>query len=159
MHAPAVEPKVPVSQPIFREVTDYDNLTGRIDAAPTIEIRARVGGSLVKVHFQAEQIVEKGSPLFDIDPRPYRLELEKAEAEFTRSEVQLKRRSAVLENTKRLRASKSVSQSEVDLCEADRDEAQASLRAAQATRDLASLTWSSHGSPLRFAASSAPPAG
>ena len=137
--APAAEWKVQVSQPIVREVIDYETFNGRVDAAQMIEIRARVGGTLVKVHFQAEQTVENGSPLFEIDPRPYRLELEKAEAEVQRSEVQLKKRSAQLEMTKRLRANKSVSQQEVDLYEADRDESQASLRMAQATCDLAKL--------------------
>ncbi len=51
----------------------------------------------------------------------------------------MKKRSAQYENTRRLLASKSVSQEEVNLFEADRDEAQASLRAAQATCDLAKL--------------------
>ena len=137
--APAAEWKVQVSQPIVREVSDYETFQGRVDAAQMIEIRARVGGTLVKVHFQAEQTVEKGSPLFEIDPRSYRLELEKAEAELQRSEVQLKKRSAQLEMTKRLLANKSFSQQEVDLYEADRDEAQASLRVAQATCDMAKL--------------------
>ncbi len=137
--APTAERKVQVSQPIVREVSDYENFAGRVDAAQSIELRARVGGTLVKVHYQAEQTVEKGSPLFEIDPRSYRLELEKAEAEVMRSEVQLKKRSAQYETTKRLRANKNVSQQEVDLYEADRDESQASLRAAQATSDLAKL--------------------
>ncbi len=128
-----------VSQPIVREVSDYEDFNGRVSAAQTIEIRARVGGTLVKVHYQAEQTVEKGSPLFEIDPRPCLLELEKAKAELKRSEVQFKRRSAEAERAKLLQANKGIAQEEVERIEADRDEAQASLRMAQATRDLAGL--------------------
>jgi hypothetical protein len=43
--APAGERKVAVSQPIVREVSDYEDFNGRVDAAQTIEIRARVGGT------------------------------------------------------------------------------------------------------------------
>ncbi len=137
--APSGERKVAVSQPIVREISNYEDFNGRVDAAQTIEIRARVGGTLVKVQYQAEQTTEKGSPLFEIDPRPYRLELEKAEAELKRSEVQFKRRSAEAKRAKVLQANKNIAQEEVDRIEAERDEAQASLRVAQATRDLASL--------------------
>ena len=140
--APAVERKVAVSQPIVREVSDYEELPGRVAAARSIEIRARVGGTIVNVYYGAEHTVEKGSPLFGIDPRPYRIELDKAEAEVNRAEIQLRSRSAEVVQTKRLRqhnAVTHVTQEEVERLEAQRDEAQASLRVAQATRDLASL--------------------
>ena len=133
------ELKVPVSQPVVREVSDYLDYIGLFDAAHTIEIRARVGGTLIAVHYGAGQSLEKGSLLFGIDPRPYRIELDKADAEVERAEIQLRARSAEVAQTKRLREHKVVSQEEVDRFEAQRDEAQASLRVAQATRDLATL--------------------
>src|SRR4030095_1036277 len=65
-------PEVDVAQPIVREVTEWDEDTGRLAASDTVEIRARVSGYLESVHFKEGQIVKKGDVLFVIDPRPFR---------------------------------------------------------------------------------------
>jgi RND family efflux transporter MFP subunit len=130
---------VAVSQPLLREVSDYVDFTGRVEAAQMIEIRARVGGTLVKVYPQAERVIKEGDLLFEIDPRPYQADLEKAEAEVKRSEAQLKRRSAEMQRAKSLQARGGISLDEFDRIEGDRDEAEASMQGARATRDLARL--------------------
>jgi len=136
---PAQEQKVTVSQPLVREVSDYEDFAGRVEAARTIEIRARVGGVLVKVHPQAEGVIEKGSLLFEIDPRPYQAELDRADAAVKLSEVQLKSQSAALQRAKPLLASGAINHDEFDLLEVNRAQAEASLQAARATRELARL--------------------
>src|SRR4051794_4380120 len=68
-------PVVTVSQPLEREVIDYDLYTGHTEAVNTVEIRARVRGELVKVYFEDGAIVKAGDPLFDIDDRPYQAAL------------------------------------------------------------------------------------
>src|ERR1700730_942623 len=45
-------PPVSVSQPVIREVIDYDDYEGRIAAIPNIEVRARVRGHLLKINFE-----------------------------------------------------------------------------------------------------------
>jgi RND family efflux transporter MFP subunit len=130
---------VAVSQPLVREVSDYEDFVGRVEAAQTITIRARVGGILDKAHAQTGKVAEKGELLFEIDPRPYQAELEKAEAEVKRSEAQWKRRSTEMRRAKSLQATGGITQDEFDRIEGDRDEAEASLQGARATRELARL--------------------
>ena len=48
--APA-PPKVTVSEPLHRRITEYDEYTGRFAAVATVEVRARVSGALEQVNF------------------------------------------------------------------------------------------------------------
>ena len=86
--------KVEVSNPIVREVLDYEDFTGHTDAISTIEIRARVTGYLDEVRFKEGAEVKKGDVLFVIDQRPYRAALERAEAEVTQSQARSERLQA-----------------------------------------------------------------
>ena len=55
--APASAPQAPkppeltVSQPVKRDVIEWDEYTGRFDAVEAVEIRARVSGYLTEVKF------------------------------------------------------------------------------------------------------------
>jgi len=82
--APAPATKVTVAPVEVKLVTEYEEITGRIDATETVELRARVSGHLEDVHFQAGQLVAKGDVLFTIDPRWYQAQFDLAAA---RSEV------------------------------------------------------------------------
>jgi RND family efflux transporter MFP subunit len=73
---------VNVSQPLAREIIDYDDYEGHIEAVKTIEVRAPVSGDLLKVNFQDGQIVKPGDLLYEIDPRPYKVALDAAEAQL-----------------------------------------------------------------------------
>lgn len=75
-------PTVAVSQPIQREIVEWDEYTGRFDAVETVEIRARVSGHLTEVRFTDGQRVNKGDLLFVIDQRPFERALEQARAEL-----------------------------------------------------------------------------
>jgi multidrug efflux system membrane fusion protein len=86
--APPQAPVVPVSQPVQREVTDYVDFTGRTDAVNTVNIVPRVTGYLVKMPFKEGALVKKDDLLFEVDPRPYKAQLDQAEGQ-----VKLSRRS------------------------------------------------------------------
>ena len=73
---------VAVSQPIQREIVEWDEYTGRFDAVETVEIRARVSGHLTEVRFKDGQRVNQGDLLFVIDKRPFERALEQAQAEL-----------------------------------------------------------------------------
>lgn len=60
---------------------------GNVEASAVVELRALVGGQLTSVHFTEGQRVEKGAPLFTIDPRPYQVALAEAEAKLARDRV------------------------------------------------------------------------
>lgn len=75
-------PVVAVSQPVQREIVEWDEYTGRFDAVETVEIRARVSGHLTEVRFKDGQRVKQGDVLFVIDQRPFERALEQAQAEL-----------------------------------------------------------------------------
>ncbi len=68
-----------------REITEWDEFTGRLEAVDQVEIRPRVSGYIKRVAFAEGQEVKKGEVLFEIDPRPYQADLARAEAELERA--------------------------------------------------------------------------
>ncbi len=132
-------PEVEAAQPVIREVADYEVFTGRVEASAAVQIKARVSGFLDKVCFKDGGEVKKGDILFQIDPRPYRAELEKAEAALALEEVRLKRADALYQRGKTLLDHKGINKAEHAKLALDRDEAQARVRVARAGRDAARL--------------------
>ena len=82
-------PTVGVSAPLTREVTEWLEYTGQFAAVDYVEVRARVSGYLTEIHFKDGQIVSKGDLLMVIDPRPYEIELDQAQAQLATAEAQL----------------------------------------------------------------------
>ena len=64
------------------KVTSTTGFLGQFSAVDEVELRAQVGGTLTTIDFQDGQIVHKGDPLFVIDPRPFRIRLDQAVAQF-----------------------------------------------------------------------------
>ena len=83
---------VPVSHPIERSVTDYVEYTGRIDALQSVGIKARATGFLDPIPKGVREgaEVKAGDLLFQIDPRPYKAQLEQAKSQVSVIEAQLK---------------------------------------------------------------------
>lgn len=82
-------PPVTVSAPLQRDVTEYKEFTGQFAATEVVEIRPRVAGYLTEQVFTDGQMVTKGDRLFTIDPRPYEIALQKAQAQAATAEAQL----------------------------------------------------------------------
>ncbi len=76
--APPPPPKVSVAHPEERELVDDDDYSGWLEAASTVEIRSRVRGHIYKIHFTDGEIVEQGQLLFELDPRPFQAEIDRA---------------------------------------------------------------------------------
>jgi RND family efflux transporter MFP subunit len=133
------KPEVEVVEPVAREVSDYEDFTGRTEASATVVLKARVTGYLDKIHFKDGAEVKKGDLLFEIDPRLYKAELEKAEAEVGVIQAVLARTEAEYKLAKALLKRKAITKDELDKIEAMRDEPRARLRAAKAVRELAQL--------------------
>ncbi len=75
-------PAVTVSAPLQRDMAGWTNFTGQFSAVDYVELRAQVSGYLTEIHFTDGQIVHKGDLLFVIDPRPYEIALQQAEAQL-----------------------------------------------------------------------------
>lgn len=72
---PPEAPRVSVQPPVARELTDYEEFNGWMEAEQILEVRARVRGHIDDVLFTDGQMVEKGTPLFKLDPRPFESEI------------------------------------------------------------------------------------
>jgi len=79
-----------------RDVPIYLDGLGTATAFKTVTVRPQVDGRLDQVLFTEGQPVRRGQVLAQIDPRPFRIQLEQAEGALARDEAQL-RNSAVNE--------------------------------------------------------------
>ncbi|GAC1449826.1 MAG: efflux RND transporter periplasmic adaptor subunit [Isosphaeraceae bacterium] len=136
---PKAAPVVIVSQPVSEYVTDYEDFTGRTEAVHSVEIRARVSGYLDKVNFKDGDEVKEGDILFEIDPRPYKGELDRVEATLAQSEAHQKRLDADYRRAQNLFSRGNISREEFDTFSGDRTAAAASVGVARASFDLARL--------------------
>lgn len=132
-------PAVTVSQPIQKEVVEWDEYTGRMDAVETVEIRARVSGYLSKIYFRDGAKVKKGDLLYLIDPRPYQTEVDRTMAEVARLEARLELAQNDLARAERLVKSRAISEQDYDTRSKSVTEAAAALRSAKAALETARL--------------------
>jgi RND family efflux transporter MFP subunit len=144
VRAPSAAPEaaptpVTVSRPVERDVTEYADFTGRTAAVDSVEVRARVWGYLDQVHFKEGALVQKGDVLFEIDPRLYRADFERARGTVAQSEARVHRLERDYRRVKNLLLRGAVGQEEYDRYEADYREAAANLDVARANRDFAAL--------------------
>jgi RND family efflux transporter MFP subunit len=110
--APA--PQVNVAKVIERKVNDWDEFTGRIQAIDSVEIRPRVSGYIERVAFKEGGSVKKGDLLFVIDPRPYRAELQRAQADAAGAKTRAELARNEVARAERLLAARAISQEEYD---------------------------------------------
>ncbi|WP_168190258.1 efflux RND transporter periplasmic adaptor subunit [Luteithermobacter gelatinilyticus] len=132
-------PQVEVAVPIEKEVTEWDEFTGRLAAVEAVDIRARVSGYLESVHFKEGAMVQKGDLLYIIDPRPYEAALKSRKAELVQAQARLKQTTANLKRGKELVAKKAISQEVYDQRVEEYEQARAAVEAAQAAVQLAEL--------------------
>ena len=81
----------------------------------------------------------KGNLLFEIDPRQYKAELDRAEGNVQQIEAHVRRLKKEYDRAKNLLMKGSISQEEYDRYESDFKETEANLEIAKANRDLAAL--------------------
>jgi len=132
-------PQVSVASALERDVTEWDEFTGRLEAVESVEVRPRVTGYIESVNFTEGSTVKKGDPLFVIDPRPYRAELSKAEAELARAMARSELAVSDEARSEKLLDIRAVSREEYDSRVNASREAQADVAAARAAVDSAKL--------------------
>jgi RND family efflux transporter MFP subunit len=125
-------PVVTVAAPLVRDITEWDDYVGRFEASRAVEVRPRVSGQLVGVHFTDGQIVRKGQLLFTIDARPFNAALAEARADAASARSDLELARVNLARANRLIADEAVSQSDLDQLNARVRAASAALAAADA---------------------------
>lgn len=131
---PTDAPVVSVSLPVEKDVTDHVDFTGRTEAVSTTDIRPRVTGYLVKMPFKEGTEVKAGDVLFEIDPRPYQAQLDRAQGEVVLAEARLKLAKADNARAKGIAKMNpgAISQQDLDKYQAAEEEADASVKASKA---------------------------
>src|SRR5439155_14008550 len=137
--APTEPPVVTVSQPLPKDITDYDQYTGRVEAAETVEVRARVRGEVMKVGFKDGALVQEGELLFELDPRTYKADLDVAVAKKANATANLKLAESEYERTYGLYEQKAASARDVEVWGAKKGIGLAEVSQAEAEIDRAKL--------------------
>lgn len=125
-------PLVTVAAPLVREVAEWDEYIGRFEASRSVEVRPRVSGAIVGVHFADGAVVRAGQLLFTLDPRPFAAALAEASAAAQGARSDLALAQADLGRATRLLDVEAVSRSDVDRLRARVQAAAAALAAAEA---------------------------
>jgi RND family efflux transporter MFP subunit len=136
---PPPAPLVSVAQVIWRPITEFDEFTARFEAVDRVELRPRVSGYITSINFTQGREVRKGEVLAVIDPRPYRAELMRAQAELAQARSQLELSQSERARAIKLLAARAISREEYDTHMANTQEASANVDAAAAALDTATL--------------------
>lgn len=126
-------PPVSVAPATQREVQEFDEFTARLEAPDTVDVRARVAGTVEAVRFKEGQLVRKGEPLFSIDARAFKADVARAEAQVAALKTQVELARADLARAEKLVSVNAVSAQEIDQLRAALRSAEANLKAAEAT--------------------------
>ena len=132
-------PEVSVAEVVARPVQQWDDFTGRLSAVETVDLRPRVSGYVHRVAYEEGQVVGKGDLLFEIDPRPYRAALDRAQAELERARSEAKLASAQNVRAQALVEARAISREEFETRNAATAQGNASVRAAEAAVAAARL--------------------
>ena len=112
---------------------------GQTAGSRDVEVRARVAGILLKRNFTEGGIVKKGQSLYSLDPVPFQVALNRADADVASAEAKLAMSSRTLARLKPLWEARAVSQREYDDAASAEQVARADLKGAQARRAEAAL--------------------
>ena len=85
-------PVVPVKAvaPVVKDITVYLESIGTLQPSVFIEVRPQIDGTLAETLISEGQWVEPGTPLFTIDPKPYAIKVQEAEAQLAINDANLK---------------------------------------------------------------------
>jgi RND family efflux transporter MFP subunit len=145
-------PTVTVSYPLQREVTDYQDYTGRTAAVDSVQVQARVNGYLSKVLFTEGVEVEEGTQLYEIDPSPYQAAYDAARAQVDQQAAALELAKQNFDRAKTLNAGRiqAIAAAEFQQYESQQRQAIANLDYAKANRQTAKLNldWTEVNAPI-----------
>lgn len=147
---PPPPPAVTVAAVPERDVTEWDEFTGRLEAVDAVEIRPRVSGYIKGVDFAEGKEVRKGAILFEIDPRPYEADLERAQAGLEQARTGAELAAREVERARKLVDVQAISREEFDSRTSAHAQGVAAVRAAEAAVQTAelNLNWTRVRSPI-----------
>lgn len=117
----------------YTKVTEWDEFTGRFEASKRVEVKARVSGFVESIAYQDGQMVEKDQPLYQLDKRPFEIELASAKAQLSLANKEYRRGLD-------LAAKKSISEEQLDERLQQLQAAQVNIERASLNREFATVT-------------------
>jgi RND family efflux transporter MFP subunit len=132
-------PQVTVAKPVEQKITRYFEATGNTAAVNSANLVARVQGFLTEIAYQDGAAVKKGQHLFTIEPEPYRLKLQQAQAAEQAAQATATQTQADFERQQELVQRQAASKAAYDAALANRDNAKAKLAQAQADTKQAQI--------------------
>lgn len=132
-------PKVATMQVHYGPVMITTELPGRLEPWRVSQVRARVAGIIQQRLFTEGSEVERGQPLFQIEPTEYQAAYDSAKAAVARAEVALKQAESQVQRYAPLVKSSALSQQAYDDANFARQQAAADLAASQAALRAAKI--------------------
>ena len=149
---PAAAPRVEVAHPrAEKDVEEKDDFIGRMDSVQSVTVQARVFGYLDKILFNDGQMVDVGTPLFEIDPEVYDATYRQDLAQIEIATAELKLAQSKLDRNKALLDKNAITKELYDETVAYREEAAARLDStkANANRSKLDLEFTKIASPIK----------
>jgi multidrug efflux system membrane fusion protein len=91
---------------------------GTVTPIATAVVRPQVSGVIKEIYYQEGQTVKSGQPLVQIDPRPFQLAIDQAQAQLARDAAELDNARVILERNRTLLAQDSIAKQDVETQEA-----------------------------------------
>lgn len=136
---PAMTANVEVTTVTQQDVPIYSEWVTTLDGYVNADIQPQVSGYLVSQIYKEGSFVHKGDVLFEIDPRPFKVALEKAQGELAQAQAQLGKATEDVNRDTPLAQDKAIAQSQLDDDVQAQLEAKAAMASAQADVDQAQL--------------------
>lgn len=124
---------------VSRNIIPSAEFTGSLAAIKTVELRPRVGGAIESVTVPEGSLVQKGQMLFQIDPRPYQVVLDSAQAQLRQAEAQAFQASRNYERISRLVNGGAVSRKDYDDASSEKNARVAQVQVSKAAVEAAKL--------------------
>jgi RND family efflux transporter MFP subunit len=132
-------PKVTVELPVQQTVTPYLEATGNTAAVNSVKLVARVKGFVQEIKYQDGTTVKRGTTLFVIEPEPYQVSLQQAQAAEAGAKAALVNAEAEFTRQEELQSKQVSTQANLDKARANRDTARAQVGQAHASTQTAEI--------------------
>jgi multidrug efflux system membrane fusion protein len=132
-------PQVTAAAAVSRNVTEWDEFTGRLEAVQSVAVRPRVSGLIATVSFQEGSLVRQGQVLFELDDRPFQAQVARLRAELAQAAAARDRAGSEQRRADRLSTENAMSLEERERRAAAATEAAAKYEAVAAALRAAEL--------------------
>src|SRR6266446_6015137 len=140
--APAMPPPlVTVTKATAQDVPKYLDEIGRNAAFESVTVTPQVGGRIVERRFQDGENLKKGQLLFVIDPRPYKAQVDSAQASLAQAKAALDLARIQFARDEEVIGARAISKQDYDTKKNAVDVDQALVEAAEAALETAKLNF------------------